>query len=140
MNDITPSDLSLLIADDGRLLREKVGVTNELHHAKIVRAITIILFGLGARPRSVDGLTCLKTTMAGTHLLWISKQQQQTQGEQTAVVGGKSAGKELTPSTEMKNKKNKKKKRNSPVRNEFGREITPREAMMLAIAKKGKKK
>jgi len=57
----------------------------------------------------------------------------------TAVVGGKAVVKVegLTPSTEMKKKK---KKRTSPVRNEFGRKITPREAMMLAIAKKGKKK
>ena len=66
LNDVTPNDLSLLIANNGHLLRTKLGVRNEIHHAKVLRAIKMLLFGLGTKPTVVEGLMCQKTTVAGT--------------------------------------------------------------------------
>ena len=62
-HSISPNDLSLLIADKGHLLRTMIGVVNEIHHAKIMRAIKMRLFGLGETPDTPSGLFCKESKL-----------------------------------------------------------------------------
>eukprot|EP00946_MAST-07B_sp_MAST-7B-sp1_P002146 g2146.t1 len=62
---IVPNDLSLLIADRGHLLRSMIGVNNTIHHAKIMRAIKMRLFGLGQTPVVASDIICKKIVSPG---------------------------------------------------------------------------
>ena len=73
-----------------------IGVNNDIHHAKMMRAIKMRLFGLGQTPSAVSDLFCKEGSnpLPGVTLLWYMPQRSRSGGSSggTGATGGNSAG------------------------------------------------
>lgn len=55
-NSITGLDFPQLIQENGKLLREDVGVTSKLHHRQLLRGMRMVFFGVASLPPQVNDM------------------------------------------------------------------------------------
>jgi len=55
-NSITGIDFPQLIQENGKLLREDVGVTSKLHHRQLLRGMRMVFFGVAVLPPQVNDM------------------------------------------------------------------------------------